>query len=193
MSELAHIPVAFRAGTRLPSEIDDPQAVHCILAPLMRGGEGSAQDIVDVASDPASPIHTAFTWDDQEAGVRQRLMEAFYLAGAIVDTRTGQRVYISRYAETNNPSDIGRIRINMRALPPSSAPEPQRYTVHVRSIEPEREAVTEQPMLVDAPPEVVDRTPDEERSLNVFRRWVEAHRHEPAVLRAALHVLYDAL
>lgn len=188
MSDLVSIPVAFRPGTRLPSEIDDPGAVHRVLAPLMRGGEGSAQDIIDVASDPMSPIHAAFTWDDQEAGLKVRQIEAFYLAGSLVDTRTGERIYVARYAETNNPNDIGRIRVNVRTLPPSSAPEPQRYVIRSQS--------ANAPVLPDAPAlqtEVVDRTPDEDRSLAVFERWAEAHKHEPNVIRAAIRVLYKLL
>lgn len=193
MSELMHVPVAFRPGTRLPSEIDDPNAVNRAIA-AVRGPDGDllASDIIGAASDPSSPMHAAFTWDDLEAADKERVREAFYLVGSLIDTKTGEPVYVSRYKETNNPADSGRIRVNVRLLPPPSAPELQRYTVRVHEAEPAQVAA-EQPVLIDAPQEVVDRTPDEERSLEVFERWVKAHKHEPVVLRAALRILYDAL
>lgn len=202
MSELVHIPVAFRPGTRLSAEVDDPNAVNRAIA-AVRGPDGDllVSDIIGAASDPSSPMHAAFTWDDLEAADKQRVREAFYLVGSLIDTKTGEPVYVSRYRETNNPADSGRIRVNVRLLPPSSAPELQRFTVRVRSAEPDRPMLAEpdRPALMQPPPidmpvsEVVDRTPDEDRSLDVFKRWVEAHKHEPMVLRAALRLLYDAL
>ncbi len=191
MTELAHVPVAFRPGTRLPQGIDNPQVINQVIAPLMHGGEGTAQDIVDVASDPASPIHAAFTWDDEEAGAKHRLMEAFHLAGSLIDTRTGERVYTSRYAETNDRADIGRIRVNVRTLPTSDEPaQRQTYTVRARQI-------TSIVPIADAPDarpvEAIGHTPEQERSIAVFRRWVDAHKHDPAVLQEAIRLLYDAL
>lgn len=189
MSELIHIPVTFRSGTRLPTGIDDPAAVNRAIADVCSpDGDLLVSDIVAAASDLASPIHAAFEWDDAIAGERYREGQAFYLAGSLINAKTGERVYVSRYKETNNPEDIGRIRINVRMLPPSNAPEPQRYTVHVRS-----QSAAQAPLLVDIPQEVVDHTPEEDRSLVVFRRWIDAHKHEPSVLRAALRLLYDAL
>lgn len=192
MTELAHIPVVFRPGTRLPAEIDDPGVVLRALSDaLVRSNDPQVSDVTNAASDPSSPIHTAFTWDDMEAADKQRTREAFYLLGSIVDARTGQPIFVSRYRETNNAADVGRIRINVRMLPSSVAPEPPQYTVHVRPTGP---ADMAQPALVSVPEsEVVDHTPEEERSLVIFRRWIEAHRHEPAVLRAALHLLQEVV
>lgn len=190
MNELTHIPVVFRTGTRLPTGIDDPAAVNRAIAEVC-GPDGDllVSDIVASASNPSSPIHAAFEWDDAIAGERYREGQAFYLAGSLVNTKTGERVYVSRYKETNNPEDIGRIRINVRMLPSAERSTPPSSS----SLPPTSFVVRTQPTLIDVPQEVVDRTPDDERSLAVFRRWVEAHRHEPDVLRAALRVLYDAL
>lgn len=195
MTELIHIPVTFRLGTRLPAEIDDPAVVHRAIA-AVRSSDGDllASDIVAAASDPASPIHAAFEWDDAVAGERYREGQAFYLAGSLIDAKTGERVYVSRYKETNSLEDVGRIRVNVRLLPPPEAP-PQKlaYTVRQQSPAPARPAI-DTPILLGMPQvEVVDRTPEEDRSLVVFRRWVDAHRHEPEVLRAALRLLYEAL
>lgn len=192
MSELVHIPVAFRHGTRLPAEIDDPAIVHRAVADACTpDGDLLASNIVAAASAPTSPIHAAFEWDDAIAGERYREGQAFYLAGSLVNTKTGERVYVSRYAETNNPADVGRIRINVRVLPPPPTPTERQQMLPVSF------AVRPAPALVDAPsmpePQVVEHTPEEDRSLVVFRRWIEAHKHEPAVLRAALRLLYDAL
>lgn len=192
MSELVHIPVVFRPGTRLPTGIDDPVAINrAIAATRNRDGDLQVSDVIAAASDPSNPMHAAFTWDDLEAADKQRVREAFYLVGSVIDAKTGEPVYVSRYRETNNPADSGRIRINVRLLPPPAEPaQPLKYTVRVRQAE---QPMTATPLLVDAPQEVVDRTPEEERSLSVFRRWVDAHKHEPGVLRAALRLLYDAL
>lgn len=192
MTDLAHISVAFRPGARLPG-IDDPIAVNRAIA-AVRGPDGDllASDIIAAASDVSNPMHAAFTWDDLEAADKQRMREAFYLVGSLIDTKTGEPVYVSRYRETNNVADAGRIRINVRLLPPPNEPTPMlSYAVRVRSADVPVHQVA--PAHHTAGAEVVDHTPDEERSLEVFRRWVEAHKHEPAVLRAAIRVLYDAL
>ena len=195
MSDLLHIPVTFRPGTRLPAEIDDPNAVNRAIAAVRTpDGDLLAADIIGAASDPSSPMHAAFTWDDLEAADKQRMREAFYLVGSIIDTKTGEPVYVSRYRETNNPADSGRIRINVRILPPPVVTE-ERAPVHPTSfVVRTAPAFVDAPLLIDMPAqEVVDRTPEEDRSLDVFRRWVEAHKHEPGVLRAALRILYDTL
>lgn len=199
MSDLLSIPVAFRPGTRLPGGIiDDPAAVNRVIATARTlDGDLLAADIVAAASSPSSPIHAAFEWDDQVAGERYREGQAFYLAGSLIDTKTGERVYVSRYKETNNPDDIGRIRINVRPLPlPATPAAPLTYTVRMQSTEPAPMPGTEEvtaPVTEAAAPVVVDHTPEGERALVVFRRWVDAHKHEPDVLRAALRVLYDAI
>ncbi len=189
MSELVHIPVAFRHGTRLPVGIDDPVIVNrTIAAACTPDGDLLASNIVQAASDPSSPIHTAFEWDDAVAGERYREGQAFYLAGSLINSKTGERVYVSRYAETNNPADVGRIRINVRVLPPPPTPVERQPT------QPVSFRVQPTPVLIDAPEQqVVEHTPEEDRSLVVFRRWIDAHKHEPVVLRAALRLLYDAL
>ncbi len=199
MHELLHIPVTFRSGTRLPAGIDDPQVVNQAIASLVGAdGELTASDIVDAASDSASPIHAAFEWDDAVCGEKYREGQAFYLAGALVDARTHQRLYVSRYTETNDVADIGRIRINVRMLPPAAesgdaaSPQPTSFVVRTTG----RSAPV--PILVDMPDaavaqEVVDRTPEDDRALAVFRRWVDAHRHDVGVLRAALRILHETL
>lgn len=192
MTELAHIPVAFRDGTRLPAEVD-PVAVHHELTALFaHSDDPTAAEIVDAARDPQSAMHAAFEWDPDKAAERHWEGQAFYLAGSLIDTRTRQRIYVSRYAETNNPADAGRIRINLRVLPPPSDPAAQPGTV--RSI-PIR-TITREPRAIDVPigmAEVVDTPPDSERALRIFRQWVSAHQHDPAILRAALRILYDSL
>lgn len=196
MSELVHIPVLFRPGTRLPAGIDDPGALNRAIAAVRDpDGDVLVSEVIAAASDPANPMHPAFTWDDLEAADKQRVREAFYLVGSLIDAKTGELVYVSRYRETNNPADSGRIRVNVRALPPPALP-PRPLTVRVQPAEPALMPKTEPvtaPVTEAAASVVVDHTPEGERALAVFRRWVDAHKHEPDVLRAALRVLYDAI
>jgi hypothetical protein len=44
-----------------------------------RNGRLHPQDVVDVAKNPAHPLHECFTWNNEEAGIRCRLAEATVL------------------------------------------------------------------------------------------------------------------
>lgn len=41
-----------------------------------RDGKLTTEQVLTEAADPASPLHTAFEWDDQIAGYRYRLIQA---------------------------------------------------------------------------------------------------------------------
>lgn len=78
----------FAGGAHLPKDMD-PQAVGERLAHL-RSDLGSGfrpAAVVDDASDPSSPLHRAFTWDDGEAARKRREDEARYLIRHVVVIR----------------------------------------------------------------------------------------------------------
>lgn len=186
-------PAVFEHGAYLPASLDPDAAKREYLRAARSDGSIDWGDVLDLAEDPSSALHDAIEWDDAMAASKQRRGTIVAIAWALRDKATGERLFESLHYRTRNPEDVGRIRINVRVLPPSSAPEPQRYVVHTQPIEPAASPAAQTPLLVDMSQEVVDRTPDEDRSLDVFRRWVDAHKHEPAVLRAALRLLYDVL
>lgn len=177
----------FENGAYLPAALDPDAVKREYLRAAQPDGQIDWSDVLDLASDSASALHDAIDWDDASAAAKQRRGVIVAIAWALRDKATGERLFESLHYQTRNPEDAGRIRINVRLLPPSSAPTPQRYTVRVRPTE----AIA--PVLIDIPPEVIDRTPDEDRSLEVFKRWAEAHKHEPAMLRAAMHILREML
>lgn len=198
MSDLPYAPdqVVVRTGARLPASMrKDP-------GPVVRAYwnavqiNGLATDVIAAASDPASPMYEYFTWNDLEAADKERLREAFALGTSFVDAATGEPLFVSTYHKTNNIADARRIHFNVRLLPPESAPPPAPRLVYTIGTAPEREApvYTMHPAVMElvapTPPqsEVID-----DPSLDVFRRWVVAHKHEPVLLREAWRILRDAL
>lgn len=191
-------PAVVRAGARLPAAMrEDPDAIVRAYYDAVKIN-GLATDVLTAASDPSNPMHEYFTWDDLEAADKERLREVFSLGSSFADARTGEPFFVSAYRKTNDIADAGRIQINVRLLPlsddpptparvvytrvdPPAAPTPLSYTLHpavMELVEPEPEQA----------PEVI-----EDPSLGVFRRWVEAHKHEPPVLRAAMRILRDVI
>lgn len=61
------------------------RAVGEVLAEIAEAnaGELRPRDVVDAAKDPASPMHTAFEWDDQKAAHQHRLNQARQLVRSI--------------------------------------------------------------------------------------------------------------
>jgi hypothetical protein len=60
-----------------------------------REGACQPQRLVETASDPASPLHPLFTWDNAQAAKNWRTHEARFVIGSIVEvhmTATGTRV-----------------------------------------------------------------------------------------------------
>jgi hypothetical protein len=72
----------FREGTRLPKAVD-PNKVGPVLDQLEQKQALTAENVVKEASDPKSPMHLAFTWDDTAAARAHRLDQARYLIGSI--------------------------------------------------------------------------------------------------------------
>ena len=73
----------FREGTRLSKSVD-PQKVGPVLARFEKKGELTSTNIVEEARQESSPLHDAFTWDDQEAAEERRLEQSRYLIAACV-------------------------------------------------------------------------------------------------------------
>ena len=59
---------------------DQEQALDALVRDQML----SAEDVLEAASDSASPLHGLFTWDDTEAAVQYRLQQASGLIRAYV-------------------------------------------------------------------------------------------------------------
>lgn len=57
------------------------------------GGRLTPEAVVEAASDPDSPLHSAFTWDDAEAAHQHRLDQARFLIRRVrVDVTVGNRL-----------------------------------------------------------------------------------------------------
>lgn len=54
------------------------------------GGEVTPSAVVEYAADEESPLHEAFTWDDDEAARKHRLLEARWLLRRVVVVRKGR-------------------------------------------------------------------------------------------------------
>ena len=96
-----------------------------IIAELKRiaaahGGILQAETVVSVARDPASPLHSQFTWDDGEAAIEWRLHQARVLISRVVvkyDAATGpveHQVFVS--VSTDRKAEGGGYRILADAL-----------------------------------------------------------------------------
>lgn len=202
MSELMYPPVTaiVRRGARLPAALrENPDAVVRAYYDAVKAN-GLADDVLTAASDPANPMHEYFTWDDLEAADKERLREVFSLGACFADAQTGEPIFVSTYRETNNSADAGRIHINVRLLPTAEPPitEP-RLVYTVKTIEPALPAPLSYTLhaavadMFTSEPEPPQSDVIEDPSLGVFRRWVESHKHDPSVLRAAWRILRDAL
>lgn len=80
--ELAHIGLMAKPGAQL-----DERAVAdvgLVFSKLVDEGRGTAAALVEAASDPGSPAHAHFTWDDKEAAHQHRLNEARAYIRALV-------------------------------------------------------------------------------------------------------------
>jgi hypothetical protein len=181
--------VAFRKGTRLPTTVEPVSVTRELLGLRETDGEWAVDTVIDAARDPMSAMHDAFEWDATEAAYRYNRLQAFYLVAALVDTRTNKRLFSSTYNETHDPSGVGRIRFNVNALPPED--HSRQLTFRVGPSKPRAEAREEAYSLHEDTPsvEVLDQSPEDARALDVFSRWVEAHKHQPAVLHAAAKLL----
>ncbi len=92
----------YREGARVsgvPAEV-----VGAELERLRRAGSLTSSAVVDAARDPDAPLHPAFTWDDEVAGEKWRLVQARLLIRAVVVTSGDGRprnlyVHISRTDE----------------------------------------------------------------------------------------------
>ncbi len=72
----------YREGARVsgvPAEV-----VGAELERLRRAGSLTSSAVVDAARDPDAPLHPAFTWDDEVAGEKWRLVQARNLIRAVV-------------------------------------------------------------------------------------------------------------
>lgn len=206
MTEMVFQPtqIAVRPGARLSAAMrEDVAAVARALYDAVKVN-GMAADVVAAAADRASPLHDYFTWDDLEAADKERLREAFQLAGSFVDGETGAPVFVSTYRVTNNAADAGRIHVNVRLLPPKEEPitAPRLvYTVGQAQSTPRTPdaSYTLHPAVRELSNPTLDADasalPDviEDPSIAVFRRWVETHKHNPALLREAARILRDAI
>lgn len=79
----------FKSGTRYTKECD-PQQIGESLESIRLSNEGRlhVQDVLTEAANPASALHPAFTWDDQEAAESWRTQEARQLIRAVVVAKT---------------------------------------------------------------------------------------------------------
>lgn len=73
-STLESIGLAAKAGSQLDSQaVAD---VGLVFSRLVTEGRGTAAELVKEASDPSSPAHPHFEWDDQRAAHQHRLQQA---------------------------------------------------------------------------------------------------------------------
>lgn len=83
------------AGYRGPAGLSPDVVGGAVLELRERlGREATAADLLELASDPKSPLHVAFTWDDAEAAHSHRIAQARQLIGALVvaEVRGGRTI-----------------------------------------------------------------------------------------------------
>lgn len=184
MSEMVYRPemrtAIFHPAARLPATIDPNEANRLVASLRLPDGDMLASDIIAAGQDPASPIYDAFTHDPEKAIEKVNRGEAMYLIGMLYDAETGERLYLSRYDETKDSNDIGRIRVNVRLLPHDQAPAlPVKMTVRTVSA-PAPEPVPERPPMVVRPVVAAPVLPPErERAIVTLRKWAEAYGSDP--------------
>ncbi len=98
---------------------------HRAIAALERGGRLTAEQVVEDARDPDSPLHGYFTWDDTEAANAHRLNEARALIRSVkvVVTYENQKVSTPRYVrDTAQPAaSQGYVSAEQIRLEPENA------------------------------------------------------------------------
>lgn len=79
-----------------------------LLALERDGGRLLPVDVVNAARDPASPLHSHFTWDDKEAAERYRLEQARTLIRSVKVEITVQQVPVRVVGYVRDPSVAAR-------------------------------------------------------------------------------------
>ena len=75
---------------------------------LEGGGRLTPEAVVQEAADPASILHTSFTWDDSEAAAKQRLFEARTLIRSVKISVTTERVTVQAPFFVRDPTADGK-------------------------------------------------------------------------------------
>jgi len=80
--------VAYKARKGAPFGDNDAQVYgECIAEIMKERGSVRPDDVVDVAQDDSSPLHSYFEWDDAVAGAKHRKHQARLLMNGIVKVR----------------------------------------------------------------------------------------------------------
>lgn len=77
-----------------------------------RDGSITPESVVEAATDPASPLHNHFTWDDTEAARRYRLVEAGHLIRRyriVVETAPDRKVKVRAFSSVPVGDDLGYV------------------------------------------------------------------------------------
>lgn len=107
------------------------QAARRALALLERNGRLTADDVVEAARDPKSPLHHYFTWDDAQAAHARRIDEARSLIRSVrvVVTYESSKIAVPRYVrDTARDDDVqGYVTAEQIRREPQNAKSLLRY------------------------------------------------------------------
>ncbi len=107
------------------------QAARRALALLERKGRLTADDVVEAARNPKSPLHGYFTWDDAEAAHARRIDEARSLIRSVrvVVTYESSTIAVPRYVrDTAKEDDVqGYVTAEQIRREPQNAKSLLRY------------------------------------------------------------------
>jgi hypothetical protein len=90
----------------------DAQTVGETLAQIRQDNHGNltAEGVVDAATDPAHPLHSAFEWDDTEAACKWRLQQAGRIITSVrvINLPVQPPVPVSAYVSVRKPEEDRR-------------------------------------------------------------------------------------
>lgn len=82
-------------------------AIGPVIEQLVSSGKGTAEQLVQVASDPRCPAHRYFEWDDKKAAHEHRLSQARLYFRCIVTVEPATKEPMRAFLRVRNPGKKG--------------------------------------------------------------------------------------